>query len=70
METVNQSLIGILVSLVLGGCVASQPTTGATADQTDQTAARLLIPVEGPLWDGVDLFADAPRFTDPDGATT
>ena len=70
METVNQSLIGILVSLVLGGCVAAQPVAGDNADQSDQTAARLLIPAEQQPWDDVDLLANAPRFTDADGACT
>jgi hypothetical protein len=70
METVNQSVIGIFVSLLLGGCVASQPVAGDAADGSDQTAARLLTPAEPSPWDDVDLLANAPRFTDPDGART
>jgi hypothetical protein len=68
METVNQSVIGIIVSVLLGGCVAAQPASGDTTGQPDVIAARILTPDEWSPGNDVDLLADAPWFTEPDGA--
>jgi hypothetical protein len=70
METVNQSLMAIVVTSLLGGCIAAQPVAGDTANSTDQTAARLIIAAEQQPWDDLDLFAYSPRFAEPNGART
>lgn len=70
MQTVNQSVYGIIVSLLLGGCVAAQPASGDTTGLPDLTAARILTPDQWSPGNDADLLADAPWFTEPVGART
>ena len=53
METVNQGVLGIVVSLALAGCVATQPVTGNATDPTEQTAARFVTNGEQLCWQDV-----------------
>ena len=45
METVNQSIVGLLVSLLLSGCVTELPVTSAGGAGTEAAAARWITPV-------------------------
>ena len=60
MQTVNQSVVGILVSLLLGGCVTRVPVATAGTNGLGATSARWISPgsAEWPVNEASDWAFD------------
>jgi hypothetical protein len=61
MEVVNQSVLGLLLSLGLSGCVASTPVATSSMPEGDVTEAQriLKIAAECQLPDTVECWVDS-----------